>query len=211
VIPDAVRAAYLQLDFSDVIAECDRIPMGDPEFLGAWRADSICVEDLTPAEQQMLTTFRIKGHKAKISPSWSALYVRGYRAKYGTMPRDGLDIMSMIAPSYLSEKGWKAFSAMTKAEQASHAFLAINPATGKIYDSFTKPGYPPFSIRFRKMTGEGSTDRWPVPIYHKETKSSTFEDRNVQGMECIVYGEKKGRMILKQISWKILGDDGLPK
>jgi hypothetical protein len=212
VIPLSVRAAYLKLDFSDIIADSDKFYIGDSEYKGAWRSADICANNLSLRERLMLSTVRIKDTKASISPAYTSQYVRLFRSNFGTMPRDGVDLLLMASPGYLSQDGWKEFCAMTRTQQAVVVQMAVNPATGKIYDSFTKAGRQPFSFRFKKLIGKDSIRRAPVPVYSKETESSAFEERELQAWECTVYGEKKGRIILKHTLWHIMGgNDESPK
>jgi hypothetical protein len=210
VVPYAVRLALLSIDFSDIVSSCDKYYIGDSQYLGQWQPTDILAKNLTPNEQLMLSTLISKDGQIRISPAYSAMYVRAFRDIHGTMPRDGVDLMLMIAPRYLSQAGWKKFSTLTKAQQAKYASIAINPATGRFYDSFTKPGWSSYSIRVNKKQGEGSTDKWLVPIYHKETKSESYEMRKVQAWEYTVYGGKKNRIILRATSWQTLGEGGEP-
>jgi hypothetical protein len=208
VIPDAVRSAFLKLDFSDIVAECDQYFIDDPHFDGVWRTENICAEDLTPAERLMLSHIRSNSGELDIRAAYTALYAEKYREVHGTMPRDGVDLLVLTAPRYLSQAGWQEFSALPKEQQAKRACIGINPATGKIYDSFTKPGWSPLGMRIKKKRGVGSTKRMIVPVYHKETKSETPEMRDTQAWEISIFGEKKGRIILKFTTWQILDESG---
>jgi hypothetical protein len=207
-IPDVVRSALLKLDFSDVIKDCNKYFIDDPGFDGVWRAENVCATNLTETERLMLSHVESKDGEVVIRPAYTALYARKFQDIHGTMPRDGVDLMLMTAPRYLTTEGWKTFIALSRERQAAVASVAINPATGKIYDSFTKPNWSSFGMRIKKKRGAGTTKQMIIPVYNKETKSESPEIRNTQAWETTIYGEKKYRVILRFTTWQILDENG---
>jgi hypothetical protein len=209
-IPDDVREDFLALNFSSQIPGMAQHFAGDPEYYEVWQKADLLVNDLSAEEAMMVCTLKDPANGNKISAAMTAVAVGAFRDIYGTMPRDGVDLMKFTASRYLSKAGWSEFSRLSIDKQLQAAYVGINPVTGKFYDSFTKPGWSKYGMRIRKCYGPGSTEIRLIPQFDQKTKTEINVMTNVQAWETIVFGETEGRMILRWRTWQISDNTGEP-
>jgi hypothetical protein len=207
VVDKDVRVAMLKLDYSAYIGRLDTVPMANAAYWGVVKSKDIVSKDISTREQQLLSTLVDKAGSTRISAGAVPAFVLDYVNKYQRLPHDGAELLAYISPQWTSKEGFAEFQQLPVDTQLRIVSCALNPATGKLYPTFSKLFWSDCGMRFRKQTGKYANLQ--VPIIQGESSADNKHDTKIcqsQAWEFVIFGEKHGEVLLRSIIYQVKTD-----
>ena len=205
-LTQAVRDAYLGYDAGSVLEQCEYLHWTDQNCHTHFQQSFLLKDPMTEREQWMIGTFMVlEGKEMGVSPSVRRAIE--YAERTGNLPVDGIELLNLYDSYSLTSEGLAEWQLADAREQLAMIRRAINPATGRVYETFTAREWAPFGIRIEKLTGDDSVRAFPLSGINSEGASFS-EMRAYQGWQITVYGEEPGSVLIDKPIWREIKSKG---
>jgi hypothetical protein len=197
-LPDGRAFAFLQdMDFSAALAA---LPAKGPEQPSPFSIIALLAKStdgLSPREQRFLSsfTFASGGEGEAYNGIEAACF---FEQRFGRLPKDGTELFASLGPvktlPFLGKAEWTDMSLEPSERIAAFpmVFDALNPATGRVVESYSNPQWTPLGIDLRK-TGKRGKSRTT------DTAGKPITDLAADEWHLVVYGEEKDKKIIDRL------------
>jgi len=184
---DTLRLKQLRtIDFSDGITQCDYIsPFAeDGELYSAWMPFSILKPELTEGEAQLMgMTFTPPDGRRNIMETVG--HVSGFYTNEGRLPSHGVELV----PWAMTVEGFEKTNGLAAGEQYHSVYYAVNPITGKFFESFDDSEWHPGGFFIEPVVDEELI----IERYHSYAASP---DQLPSVWHVIIFGEEPDTMLI---------------
>lgn len=203
LIPASVRADLLSLDFSAEVSELPPASLGDTGFKPKHLQTPW--DNLSLVEQRLLAGHRSKAGQAEFGVARAAVQFVSFYRKFGKAPQDGIDLLLVLNPDLVTRAGADRLLGLSSQQQFELLRVVVNPATGRVYESFRRDSSSPFHVAIWRAEGENATRTLPFAIFGAGGKLLPSM-REHQRWEIEVYGSRPGVPIAHKEILTLIGD-----
>ena len=177
---------------------------GSPDYSEDWLLKKNLARDLTEQEQLLLSEY-ITDNGTPISLGRMLMYVRIYMSQHGHYPTDATDVVR--SSGFLKHGMESDLDSLSESELLEYYNFAINPLTGRLYDSFDNEEWVPLGILIKPITGEGGIKMIPGPVAGSDPNHPEMEMQPMRTWLIQVYGETPGKILLQGNIWTDARDE----
>lgn len=191
-------AALLALDYSELVDSCRRLGWDEDFGSRSFRYKEILVDDLTEAEQAFLSCYEDEDGW-RFGTAITALNIVTFCRQQGHFPAGGAELISQRC---YQPQSAEAIEEILSGDASSLAKIGygINPATGRLYESFSDDSPRPFSISVSRGEGENATKLIPYS-YTDENGEKQATMKEYDAWHIIIYGESADRVLIDKYIW----------
>ncbi|MBN2080959.1 hypothetical protein JW859_02005 [bacterium] len=179
----------VSMDLSEGISQCDYIsPYSEEgELYSSWLPSSILKPELTEGEARLLgMTFTPPDGRRFIAETIG--HVSSYYTNNGHLPSHGVELV----PWAMTVEGFERICGMDAAEQYHYLYYAVNPVTGKFFESFDDSEWHPGGFFIEPVVDEELI----IERYHSYVASP---DQLPSVWHVIIFGEEPGTTLIDKL------------